>query len=91
MPFYEDSGRCPEILNYTLLNEYTIKDSFSCAKEFEEFDSNLIIEKIKKYLNKQHKNIALTSEMEQNSSLSLPDIKISREKNNLNFDRQLEL
>ena len=39
------------------------------------------VEKFKKYLNKQHKNSALTSEMEQNGSLSFLDIKISHENN----------
>ena len=39
------------------------------------------VEKFKKYLNKQHKNIALTSEMEQNGSLSFLDVKISWENN----------
>ena len=39
------------------------------------------VEKFKKYLNKQHRNIAFTYEMEQNDSLSFLDNKISRENN----------
>ena len=38
-------------------------------------------EKSKKYLSTQHKNIAFTSEMEQNGSLSFLDIKVSCENN----------
>ena len=45
------------------------------------FRSTEHVEKLKKYLNRQHKNIAFTSEMEQNGSLSSLDIKISCEKN----------
>ena len=45
------------------------------------FRSTEHIKKFKRYLNKQHKNIALTSEMEQNGSLSFLDIKISGENN----------
>ena len=37
--------------------------------------------KFKNYLNKQHKNIKLTSKIEENSSLSFLDITISRENN----------
>ena len=39
------------------------------------------VEKSKNYLKKQHKNIAVTSEIEENCSLSFLDVKISREKN----------
>ena len=39
------------------------------------------VKKFKKYLNKQHKNISFTSEMEQNGSLSFLDIKINRKNN----------
>ena len=45
------------------------------------FHSRQHVEKFKTYLNKQHKNIAFTSEMEQNGSLSFQDIIISRENN----------
>ena len=44
------------------------------------FRSTEHAEKFKRYL-KQHKNIAFTSEIEQNSSLSFLDVKISRENN----------
>ena len=44
------------------------------------FRSTEHAEKFKNYLNKQHKIISFTSEMEQNGSLSFIDIKISREK-----------
>ena len=37
------------------------------------------VEKFKNYLNKQHKNIKFTSEIEENSSLSFLDITITRE------------
>ena len=36
---------------------------------------------LKGIFNKQHKNIAFTSQMEQNGSLSFLDIRISRENN----------
>ena len=39
------------------------------------------VDKFKKYLNKQYKNIAFTSEIENNGSLSFLDFKISRENN----------
>ena len=39
------------------------------------------VEKFKKYLNKQHENVASTSKIEQNGSLSFPDTKISHENN----------
>ena len=39
------------------------------------------VKKFKKYLNKQHKNISFTSEMEQNGSLSFLDIKINHKNN----------
>ena len=39
------------------------------------------VEKFKNYLNKQHKNIKLTSEIEENGSLSFLDITITRENN----------
>ena len=39
------------------------------------------VEKSKKYLKKRLKNIAVTSEIEENYSLSFLDVKISREKN----------
>ena len=39
------------------------------------------IEKFRNYLNKQHKNIKFTSEIEDNVSLSFLDIKISHENN----------
>ena len=39
------------------------------------------VKKLKKYLNKEHQNIAFTSEMEQNGSLSFLDVKISRANN----------
>ena len=45
------------------------------------FRSTEHVEKFKKYLNKQHKNISLTSEMEQNGSLSFLDIKVIHENN----------
>ena len=38
-------------------------------------------EKFKSYLNKQHKNIQLTSESEENDSLSFLDITITRQNN----------
>ena len=39
------------------------------------------VEKIKHYLNKQHKNKKFTSKIEEDSSLSFLDITISRENN----------
>ena len=39
------------------------------------------VEKFKSYLNKQHKNIKFTSEIEENGSLSFLDITITRENN----------
>ena len=39
------------------------------------------VEKFKNYLNKQHKNIKFTSEIEENGSLSFLDITITRENN----------
>ena len=45
------------------------------------FHSTEHVEKFKKYLNKQHKNIASSSEMEQSGSLPFLDIKIRRENN----------
>ena len=45
------------------------------------FRSKNHVEKFRNYLNKQHKNIKFTSEIEENGSLSLLDIKISRENN----------
>ena len=39
------------------------------------------VEKFRNYLNKQHKKIKFTSEVEENGSLSFLDIKISRENN----------
>ena len=39
------------------------------------------VEKFKNYLNKQHKNIKLTAEIEENGSLSFLDITVSRENN----------
>ena len=41
------------------------------------------VEKFKNYLNKQHKNIKFTSEIEENGSLSFLDISIARENNKL--------
>ena len=46
---------------------------------YERFRSTEHVEKIKKYLKKQHKNIVFTSEIEQSGSLSFLDIKISGE------------
>ena len=43
------------------------------------FRSRDYFEKFKNYLNKQHKNIKLTSEIEENGLLSFLDIKINRE------------
>ena len=45
------------------------------------FRSKDHVEKFRNYLNKQHKNIKFTSEIEENGSLSFLDIKISRENN----------
>ena len=45
------------------------------------FRSKDHVEKFRNYLTKQHKNIKFTSEIEENSSLSFLDIKISRENN----------
>ena len=45
------------------------------------FRSKDHVEKFRNYLNKQHKNIKFTSEIEKNGSLSFLDIKISRENN----------
>ena len=45
------------------------------------FRSKDHVEKFKNYLNKQHKNIKFTSEIEENGLLSFLDIKISRENN----------
>ena len=39
------------------------------------------VENFKNYLNKQHKNIKITSEIEENGSLSFLDITITRENN----------
>ena len=43
------------------------------------FRSKDRVEKFRNYLNKQHKNVNFTSEIEESSSLSFLDIKISRE------------
>ena len=45
------------------------------------FRSKDYVEKFRNYLNKQHKNIKFTSEIEENGSLSFLDIKISHENN----------
>ena len=45
------------------------------------FRSKDHVEKFRNYLNKQHKNIKFTSEIEENGSLSFLDVKISRENN----------
>ena len=45
------------------------------------FRSKDHVEKFRNYLNKQHKNITFTSEIEENGSLSFLDIKVSRENN----------
>ena len=45
------------------------------------FRSKDHVEKFRNYLNKQHKNIKFTSEIEENGLLSFLDIKISRENN----------
>ena len=45
------------------------------------FRSKDHVEKFRNYLNKQHKNIKFTSEIEENGSLSFLNIKISRENN----------
>ena len=45
------------------------------------FRSKDHVEKFRNYLNKQHKNIKFTSEIEENGSLSFLDIKISCENN----------
>ena len=45
------------------------------------FRSTEHVEKFKKYINKQHKNISFPSEMEQNGSFSFLDIKMNRENN----------
>ena len=45
------------------------------------FQSKDHVEKFKNYLNKQHKNIKFTSEIEENGSLSFLDIQIGRENN----------
>ena len=43
------------------------------------FRSNDHVEKFRNYLNKQHKNIKFTSEIEENGLLSFLDLKISCE------------
>ena len=45
------------------------------------FRSKNHVEKFRNYLNKQHKNIKFTSEIEENGPLSFLNIKISRENN----------
>ena len=45
------------------------------------FRSKDLVEKFRNYLNKQHKSIKFTSEIEENGSLSFLDIKISCENN----------
>ena len=45
------------------------------------FRSKDHVEKFRNYLNKQHKSLKFTSEIEENGSLSFLDIKISRENN----------
>ena len=45
------------------------------------FRSKYHVQKFRNYLNKQHKNIRFTSEIEDNDSLSFLDIKISCENN----------
>ena len=45
------------------------------------FQSKDHVEKFKNYLNKQHKNIKFTSEIEENGSLSFLNIQIGRENN----------
>ena len=45
------------------------------------FWSKIHVEKFRNYLNKQHKNIKFTSEIEENGLLSYLDVKISRQNN----------
>ena len=63
---------CPTQFKLVVYRRY-VGDTFLLFRSTEH------AEKFKNYLNKQHKNIALTSEMEQNDSLSFLDITISRE------------
>ena len=48
---------------------------------FSYFDQRITLRNLKNYLNKQHKNIKFTSEIEENGLLSFLDIKINRENN----------
>ena len=65
---------CPTRLKPVLYRIY-VDDTFLL------FRATKHVEKSKKYLKKRHKNIAVTSEIEENYSLSFLDVKISREKN----------
>lgn len=43
---YKLARVCDKFLEVIITNEYTIKDSLSFAKEFEEFDPDLVIARI---------------------------------------------
>ena len=59
-------------------NQLLTEDSLKIGLLFRTKDH---VEKFKNYLNKQHKNIKFTSEIEENGLLSFLDITITRENN----------
>ena len=65
---------CPSCFKPIIYRRF-VDDTFSL------FRSKNHVEKSKTYLNKQHKNIQFASEIEENSSVSFLDIKISLENN----------
>ena len=65
---------CPSCFKPIIYRRF-VDDAFSL------FRSKDHVEKFKTYLNKQHKNIQFASEIEENSSVSFLDIKISLENN----------
>ena len=65
---------CPSYFKPTVYRRF-VDDTFLL------FRSKNHIKKFRNYLNKQHKNIRFTSEIEENGSLSFLDIKISCENN----------
>ena len=61
--------------NCTQVYRWSVDDTFLL------FRSKDHVEKFRNYLNKQHKNIKFTSEIEENGLLSYLDVKISRQNN----------
>ena len=65
---------CPSCFKPIIYRQF-VDDTFSL------FRSKDHVEKFKTYLNKQHKNIQFASEIEEYSSVSFLDIKMSLENN----------